>query len=390
MMKSTRFMNELAVAIRPVRPILLVSLLLLGGLAGISVRQLFLANYQSSISLPLSGDLATFREAQALFSSPAMFEKYGVKHKLSSNIDFGIIHRQFALNLSSPIRIEHTFRLLRKDVRDLPEMPKDELNRQIGFRRGLQSDVHVYATAKEPEAAIRLAKLAMGYVRESLAAASLRLSLQQWGPAARAELAKKRELLAKAKTDLDSSNRRIERMERIRDRFKDEKDFSVSSSGSPPVQVQVTGAHNLSPLQRLIGLETDRAEQMEELRSAELDLVRLETLVRYSDLFQSRVGDGASIDLAKEMLRHANQFEGAPQGDEITAKEEARANIAQQMQVILTRFSETQTHPLEPEARTGGIGRGLAVLFGLVAGAAAWLLLVLLLPTPRSRPDEVT
>jgi hypothetical protein len=388
-MKSSSNINEFSTVIRSMKPILLLSLLVVGALGGFAVRHYFLAKYEARISLPLSGDLAIFREAQPSLSSPSAFAKYGAKHNISDNADFHKIYQQFARNLSSPIKIEHAFRISRKDLRDLPDLyAKDELGRQVAVG-GLQSDVQVYATDKEPETAIRLAKLAMGYLRDSLAAVSLKSTLHQWGPVARTELAMKRESIAKFQADLESTSRQIASMERLRERFKDEKDFAVSSSGSPPVQVQVTGTRNLWPVLQLIGMETDRANFVESLRLAEQDRVRLETLVRFFDLFDSRAGDGASIDLAKEIFRRANQPGASHVGNEADPTERALATIGVQMQSILARFDETKTDPIEPETRSVGIGRSLAVLFGLVAAAAAWLLLVLIFSFPRSKPDGI-
>jgi hypothetical protein len=59
------------------------------------------------------------------------------------------------------------------------------------------------------------------------------------------------------------------------------------------------------------------------------------------------------------------------------------------MQSILSRFDEVKTNPVEPEARSVGIGRGLAVLFGLVAAAAVWLFFLLILPPQRPKADGV-
>jgi hypothetical protein len=388
-MKSSSRINELSTVIRSMKPILLLSFLVVGALGGFAVRQLFLAKYEARISLPLSGDLAIFREAELLFSSPSAFNRYGTKQNISGDADFQRIYQQFARNLSGPIKVEHAFRLSRKDLRDLPDLyAKDELSRQVAVG-GLQSDVQVYATDKEPETAIRLAKLAMGYLRDSLTAVSLKSALHQWGPDTRTELAMKRESIAKFQAELESTSRKIASMERLRERFKDEKDFAASSSGSSPVQVQVTGTRNLSPVLQLIGLETDRANLVERLKLAEQDRVRLEMLVRFSDLFDSRVGDGASIDLAKEVFRRANQPEARGVGDDADPTESALAMIGVQMQGILARFDETKTDPIEPETRSVGIGRSLAVLFGLLAGAAAWLLLVLMFPFPRSKPDGI-
>lgn len=389
-MKSSRFMNELPAVIKPMRPLLLLSLLVLGALAGLAVQYFFLVKYQARISLPMSGDLATFREAEPLFSSAEMFEKYGEKQKIAGSADFEKIHQQFIRNLSSPIKIEHLFRLSRKDTRDLPDVyGKEELGRQIGSQ-GLQSDLQVSATAREPEAAIRLAKLAMGYARDSLATVSLRLSWRRWGPGARAELATNREAVANLRSDLASSDRRIESMERLKDRHKDEKDFAVASSAlAPSVQFQIAGTRNLSPFQQIIGLETDRAELVEKLRLAEQERLRLETFVRFSDLFDLRIGNGASIDLTREILNQAKQS-GAREDDAANPTENALANIGMQMQSILSRFDEVKTNPIEPEARSVGIGRGLATLFGMAIAGAVWLLVVLMFPVPRSKPDVAT
>lgn len=386
-MKSSRFMNELSVVIKPMRPVLLLSLLVIGALAGLAVQQFFLVKYQARISLSMSGDLATFREAEPLFSSAEMFEKYGEKQKIADSAEFEKIHQQFIRNLSSPVRIEHVFRLSRKDVRDLPDMyAKDELSRQIGAQ-GLQSDLQVYATAKEPETAIKLAKLAIGYARDSLTAVSLRLSLRRWGPGSRTELANNREATARLRSDLASLDRRIESMERLKDRYKGEKDLAASPSPpTPPVQFQISGTRNLSPFQQVIGLETDHAELVEKLQLAEQERLRLETFVRFADLFDPRVGDGASIDLTKEILHQAKQS-GGREDDAANAVENALANIGMQMQSILSRFDEVKTDPIEPEARSVGIRRGLATLFGLVAGAAVWLLLLLAFPVARTKPD---
>jgi hypothetical protein len=389
-MKSFSFVNQLSAIIRPMRPVLLLSLLVLGALAGLAVQHFFLVKYQARASLSMSGDLATFRDAEPLFSSPEMFEKYGEKHKIAGSADFEKIHRQFIRNLSSPIKIEHLFRLSRKDVRDLPDMyAKDELSRQIGSQ-GLQSDVQVNATAKEPEAAIRLAKLAIGYARDGLTEVSLRSNLRRWGPGARTELATNREATARLRSDLASIDRRIESMEQLKERHKGEKDLAVSSSPpSPPVQFQIAGTRNLSPFQQIIGLETDRAEIVEKLRLAEDERLRLETFVRFADLFDSRVGNGASIELTREILNQAKQS-GAREDDAANPVENALANIGMQMQSILSRFDEIKTNPVEPEARSVGIGRGLATLFGLVVAAAVWLLLLLMFPVPRSKPDVAT
>jgi hypothetical protein len=375
--------------IRRMRPILLLTLLIIGALAALAVREKYLVKFEARISLPMSGDLATFREAEPLFSSAELFAKYGAKRNISGHADFQMIREQFARHRNSPIHIEHAFRLSRKDVRNLPEFysSKDEIGRRIGFD-GIQSDVEVSAKAGDPESAIRLAKLAMDYVRDSLAAASIASSMRRWGQGARTELAVSRESTAKLRTDLASIDRRLEMMAHVRDRYKEEKDDSALSSSltaSPPVQFQIAGTRNLSPYQQMIGLEADRADIIERLQSAELDRLRLETFLRFSDLYGSRVNDGASIDLAKEMLEQAKQSREA--GKKADPKETALAGVAMQMQTVLSRFDEARPDALEPEAVPSGVSRPMAILGGMIAGAAIWWVLLLIFRAARSRPD---
>jgi hypothetical protein len=319
-----------------------------------------------------------------------MFARYGAKQNILENADFQKISQQLARNLPGPTKIEHVFRLSRRDLRDVPDIyTKDDLARGY-LARGPESDVQVSATAGDPETAIRLAKLAMGFTRDILAATALRSIVRQWGGGARTELALAREKIAKLQSAQNSLDRRIEDMEKLRERYKDEKDSVASSSASTPVQVQVSGARNLSPLQQMIGLEAERVEIKEQLRLEHQEQSRLQTVIRFSDQFEARVNDGASIVLAKEILTHTKQVGPARGNEENLPVERALAAISSQMQSVLGRFDETKIDTIEPAARIVGIRRTIAMLLGLVAAAAVWLGLVLVLPAPRSNPDGAT
>jgi hypothetical protein len=382
--------NEFLDVIRRMRPMLLLTLVIVGALVALVVREKYLVKFQAKVSLPMAGDLATFREAEPLFSSAELFAKYGAKRNISSDADFQMIREQLARHRNGPIRIEHAFRLLRKDIRDLPDSysPKEEIGRRIGFD-AIQSDVEVYASAADPESAIRLSKLALGYVRDSLAAASIATSMRRWGQGVRTDLAVNRETIARLRSDLASVERRLERMADVKDRYKEEKDLSALSSSataSPPVQFQITGTRNLSPYQQMLGLEADRADILERLQSAELERQRLETFLKFSDLYGARLYDGASISLAKEVLEQAEQ--SGEMDKKSDPKETALAGIAMQMQAVLSRFDEARPDTLEPEAvPSGSVGRLMALLFGMIGGAAIWWVLLLIFPAARSRPD---
>jgi hypothetical protein len=379
------------------RPRLLLCLLMFGALAALAVRETYLAKYEVKISLPMSGDIGTYRNAEPLLSSPEAFEKFGTKQNIYNDADFQMIHRQLAQHRNSPIRIEHAFRPSRKDVRDLPEIySKSQLSRRLGFQ-DIHSDVEVYATASEPESAIRLAKLAMDYVRNSLAAVSIESSLKRWGPDGRTKLSANREYTAKLRSELASSDRQIETMAHLEERYREEKYVTAPSPGltsSPPVEFQISGGtRNLPPDQQMIALENDRADLREKLRLTELDRLRLETFVRFSDSFGSRIGDGASIDLAKEILKEAKRpREFKDHG--ANPAETALASVEIEAQTILSHFDETKPDPIEPQARPGGVRRASAMLFGLVAGATIWFLLMLLetwflSATAKRRPEAV-
>lgn len=392
--KATRFKwpnrglraAEFSYVMRQMQPTLLLILLVIGALLGFGVWELYLVRFEAKTSLRMSGDLATFREAEPLFSSAELFERYGAKHNISNDPDFETIRQQMLRHLNSPIRIEHNFRLSRKDVRDVPDaFSKEEIGRRIGFEN-IQSDLDVYAIASDAERAIRLSKLAMAYARDALAAASIAALMRRWGEGSRNELAANWENTTKLRTDLASSNRRIEAMAQLRDHYKEEKDVGLPpapASAAPPVQVQIAGTRNLSPSQQLIGLESDRADIIERLHSTELDRARLETFVRFADLYGSRVNDGASIELAREMLEETRQSR-AP-GTDPDPKQTALAGIGLQLQLILSRFDLARPDNLEPQASPTGLKRSVAMLFGMLGGAAIWWT-VLVFRRSRSRP----
>lgn len=375
-------LNDVLVIIRRMRPVLLLTLLIIGAVTGFAVRDKYFANFQARISVPMSGDLATFREAEPLLSSAELFTKYGAKRNISDSADFRVIRDQFVSHRNSPIRIEHAFRLLRKDIRELPESysAKEEISRRVGFD-AMQSDVAIYANASDPEAAIRLAKLATGYVCDTLAAAAIATSMRRWDRDAPTELAANREAIAKLRSDLASLDRRLELMANVRDRYKEDKDITAQASeltSPPPVQLHVTGSRNLSPYQQMIGLESDRADIIERLRSAELDRRRLQTLVRFAEKYGSRVNDGASIDLAREMLQEAKQSREPDQ--KADPAETALANISTQMQSVLSRF-DAGPGTVEPDAvPSGSTSRLMGLVFGMIAGAAIWWILLLIFP----------
>lgn len=372
--------------VRRMRPALFLTLLAIGALAGFAVRELFLAKFEAKSSLPMSGDLATFREAEPLFTSVELFEKYGAKHNLLDDPDFDKLRQQFVRHLSGPIRIEHAFRLLRKDVRELPDTyaGKEEISRRVGYDR-LQSDIEVYATAKDPASAIRLAKLTMGYASDCLAAVSLAAWMRRWDSGARTQLAENRESVNKLRSELESSDRRIKAMAELRERYKEVKDAAPvlpSSTASPAVQFQIPGTRNLSPAQQIIGLETDRAEIVEKLELAEFDRARLQALTRFADLYGARLNDGASLELAKEMLRDVRRTSEG--GKQVDPQETALAMIATQLEMILSRFDEARLGIVQPEAVPTGVKRSIAVLIGMMAGIAIWWILIVLLPPTRA------
>jgi hypothetical protein len=60
--------NDVSDLIRRMRPVLLLTLLAIGALAGFAVHEQYLMRFQAKTSLPMSGDLATFREAELVRS----------------------------------------------------------------------------------------------------------------------------------------------------------------------------------------------------------------------------------------------------------------------------------------------------------------------------------
>lgn len=358
-----------------------MTLVILGALVGYQVRQNFLVSFEAKTALPLAVDLAVFRAAEPLLSSPEAIRRYASKQSAERAAELETVREQFSQSASGPFRFEHAFRITKRDLREVPDS-KGDISKLTS--PGVQSDVQVVARAQRPDSAIRMADLALGYLRNSLAEASLRNLMQLWGPGARTDFAKEGERIAKLRSDVASSDRRIESMEKLQAKLQGEKETYGSPTSAASVQVQITGTRNLAPLQQIVGFETDRSESLEKLRLAENEQVRLQTLIRYSDLIGKQINDGAALSVAKEVLREAsNQIASVP--DTANPVQSALATVALQMQTILSSFEETKAEPERPEARPVGPSRLAIAGIGATAGAAIWLLILLAFGTNRRR-----
>ena len=277
----------------------LLALLVAGVIAGLAAWEFVLRSYEARFSLSADAklDLASFRQAEAGLRSADHLRKYGAARKLSADPAFQRLERQLVTNAAGPVRIEHTFRAKKRDFRDVPDsLAKEGISKQEAASL-LVSDILVAATASDPHQAVKKAKLAMEYLRESLHLTSLRSSVQTWGPNARVELVGLREQIAGHRATLASLDRRLVSLAVVRERYKDLRELATISPTS--VQVQVTGQRNLSPLHQVLGLEVERVEVVELIKLADENRARLETLEKFAAAFAPRL-DGSEPAAAIE------------------------------------------------------------------------------------------
>src|SRR5262249_38504290 len=135
------------------------------------------------------------------------------------------------------------------------------------------------------------------------------------------------------------------------------------------VTVQVTGTHNLSPRQQLIGLESQRAERNEALQLLEIGLLRLRTIEQFASDMEPLVisGPTARDAFGRTLLMLRSQQQGDGEATPL-AVQAAHREIAQDLVSIRSRIVEMPLDPPEPLLEPWGFSRSYVILAGLVLG----------------------
>jgi hypothetical protein len=355
-------------------------LVTIGALIGLGLEWV-LGRYRATIALPFQGDVQLYRRGAEILKSVDWF------HQFSRDRQITDAYRRVEDQLrrgGTAIAIEHSFRFLRSDFRELPYalanqlLPRialsniEELVRQNPNDTSVSSDLVVSATDRDAKLAAEMADVALQFARDVLLRISLMDVLRAWNVEGAAKLAAVRSTIIADRGTVESLSRRIGEMQHIRDSYRDGAPVVAPDTS---VQVQVTGPRYLSPSQQIVGLETERIDVAEQLKLAEQSAQRLEVIGRIGGGFDKLLDGESDASKALQLMvdELARQFGSR---ERLAAPLPVAAAVSEMERVLVglrARFVDAAAIPHAPIALREGPGRPLLAVGGALAGFAIWL-----------------
>ena len=343
---------------------------LCGALVGWLVHGNVFTGYRATIAFGLQSEMALYRKSEELLRSVDWFREFSQAYKTEPTSS-AVMERQLALGNTKPVSFELAFRVSRSDLRDLPEPAVKELAPSL-IKDG-RFDLVTIVKEDNPEVAVRLAELAIRYARHVL----FRVTLTDWIPPWRAQVSREQVDIQAAilsdRASLSSISRRIDDLERLREKFKEIATVNPQIAG---VQVQVSGPRYLSIVQQLVGLESERIDLTENLRQTEASLPKIEALnrlvARFEEIFKAEPN-------AEQAVR---QMEAVVL-DELKKSDAAATPLAERLAIVTVwksvaghrdRFIDGLFSPPTAVVRREAPLRSLFTFGGALLGLIGWLL----------------
>jgi hypothetical protein len=358
----------------------LILLVIVGALIGGLGLEWVLVRNQAIIALPFQGDVQLYRRGEEILKSVDWFQRFSRNRQITDA--YRRVEDQ--LRRGSAIAIEHSFRFLRSDFRELPGILANQLLPRIALSnmeqlahakaddRNVSSDLVVSATDRDAKLAAEMADVALQFARDALLRISLMDAIRVWRVEAAAELATVRSEIITHRERIESLSRRITEMQRIRDSYRDGAPVAAPDAS---VQVQVTGPRYLSPTQQIVGLEAERIDEAEQLKLAEQSVQRLETIGRIGGGFDKLLDGESDASKALQLMADelARQFGGSEHSAPPLPVTAAVSELERVLVGLRARFVDAAAIPRWPTVRREGPGRLLLAAGGALAGFAVWL-----------------
>ncbi len=321
------------------------------------------AGFQATLNLPFDGDLPTFRAAEAEVNSPAQWPLFAATLKSEQEkAEFLSFASQIVTGRS---KVEHSFRLSRRDFLDLPESASKDMVERLINARGGRSNIKITARSHDPEIASRMARFGAEYMRYSLVAFRLKDQLRAWTKNLDGERAQMAADSLSRDSRFRSINRQLATMNELNTKIKDVGDLAqpLPTVDPNPVQVQVAGAKYLSPLRQIIGLQSALIDLNEERQIA---IERLD----YINALQA-FATGKETTTLRDLMTAAENLQRATIEETPHGKLTAVAEINLRLWIV-NALQTTPLEPTEPTIKRIGFGpflsAGVGALAGLIAG----------------------
>jgi hypothetical protein len=340
----------------------------IGAVGGLLIRDWLFPHSRATASLRYSEDLQFFRTAETYFRSTVRLRVFAADWP-NTSLDrtlIDVFERQLAAGGHGPIQIDHSY-LTKRELRDVP----DSLLKQLSSEN---STIRVAATGADANTAVRLAALGVAFVRDTLCYAYLLDALRAWSSDVPEEIAKANKEVVELQSTINSLSRQLAAMQEVRKKYQDN---ALTGSAPQGVQVQVQGAKHLSPIQQIVGLESELISHREALKIQEQRLTRLHTLQHYA---QSVDRDGKSGKaILDELSARAGALKTKP--NTIAASEDLGSAgtltlINEKLVGARAKFLDAPVVPATLQAEPVGPRKLWAILSGFVLGLIGWFAII--------------
>jgi hypothetical protein len=279
-------------------------------------------------------------------------------------------------------------------VRDLPDALAaaslvQNLATESKAPKPISSSIIVSATAATSQEALRMARIAMDFVRYALVQRALNRNIAEWRHFGAkltdrdfgSSIADLDSVILAHETMIASLDRKIAAMTTLRDGQK------VNTAGAAPVgsavQVQVSGPDFLPIDQQIVGMQAQRITTIENLMSVRMELAKKEA-------FRSFGNEVASVTAAEpDPLKALDQAVARAEDFRIKAQTVPEQQAADALRSALastrSRYIEIETNPQQASAARAGIGGTTALAIGAATGVIAWMCILYLLLVWRQR-----
>ncbi|MBW7970295.1 hypothetical protein [Bradyrhizobium sp. BR 10289] len=347
-----------------------VPLVVFGAIAGGVAAQVFGRAFSAEITLPIDLPPATaysaYKDAEAKLSSALFFAQFARTKNLSGSAEAQLFLAQLAQGAGDPVKIQHEFGVSRATIRDVP----DELARDISKSAGAFK-LRVSARAKSSEEAEKIAELAISFVPAAFIQNALERHRREWGDVD-ARLSQLDAEALRRKAQIASLDRSIVEMTKLRDADKSE--LSSTDIARSSIQVQVNGSAFLPAAQQLVGLQSQRIQEREELKKTEDEIKRLETLRSFASRLASIFGSEPDplIALDKSLTEARDLRSRSTEVPQQIAADIAVSDLASDQKA----YANAESNPAHATARFTGYELRSGIGLGAVAGGAIWIVLL--------------
>jgi hypothetical protein len=361
-----------------------------GALAGYLVREFFLTSYRASSAIFLD-EVQSFRRADTELRSRAAVLRFARARSLQDDPAIKDYLDQLVTDSTRPVSMTVSYPVSRADYKELPETVAREMlkDQRIWPRLMVAFDDRDEREAERKQAII------VEYVVDTLLRSALMETLRVAFIDARSLSTELELSIARGRWKMESLARQIGQMDEIRDKYERAtagERGQRSGSDSETIQIPTSETRFLSPARQLIGLESERAQTIEDIRlatarrayAAKTEQLCLETIKRAD-------AEGDTRKILLSALAGLEEVRNTDSGNPTAGVGDARKSLREALSVLRGRYLDLSAAASSRAVyRVVGAKRS-SIGGGILVGFLLWLSVVRLWrltgPMPARRAE---